>query len=184
MELIYFAATIANDKATLNWTTASETNNLGFDIEISSDNRLFKKIAFVPGFGTSTEEHNYAYSISQPLSLSTYFRLKQINFDGSFKYSAVVEVDALITSEFILNQNFPNPFNPTTQIRFSIPRNCYISLIIYNLRGEKVTTLLEGYKQTGNYMVSFDGANLASGVYFYRLKASNFDQTKKFVLLK
>ncbi|MBK6915103.1 MAG: hypothetical protein IPH11_16085 [Ignavibacteriales bacterium] len=105
----------------MNWTTATEVNNQGFEIEQSNDGVEFTKIGYVPGFGTSTEVHSYSYSIEKSFTGKQYFRLRQIDFDGKFEYSDVVEVDAGVPSIFELAQNFPNPFNPNTSIKFTLP---------------------------------------------------------------
>jgi hypothetical protein len=191
VELISFTASIVNNKVSLNWTTATEINNLGFDIEISYDKQLYKKIGFVRGFGTSSEKHNYTYSFNESLSSSAYFRLKQIDLDGSFEYSSVVEVDALNSSEFILAQNYPNPFNPTTKIGFQIANLPsgkqgfgFASLKVYDVLGREVATLVNEEKPAGEYEVGFDASHLSSGIYFYKLIADNFSSIKKMILIK
>lgn len=188
-ELISFTASIIDSKVNLKWTTASETNNFGFDIEISNNNQTFEKIAFVPGFGTTAEKHTYTYEINGSLLSPTYLRLKQIDFDGTFEYSPVIETDAQTPSEFYLMQNYPNPFNSTTNIGFQIanfPKGTsgFVTLKVYDVLGREVTTLVSEEKPAGSYKVYFNGNDLTGGVYFYELQTENFSSIKKMILLK
>jgi Secretion system C-terminal sorting domain len=182
VELTSFNANIVGDKVNISWATATEKNNAGFEIQRSVDNKQFVSIGFVKGNGTTTERQSYSFTDNNTGN-KLYYRLKQVDFDGSFTYSNVLEVSA-VPQNFELLQNYPNPFNPVTQIKYSVPENAYISLKVYNLLGEEVATLFEGYKQPGNYEVTFNGSGLASGIYLYRLKANEINLTKKFVLLK
>ena len=189
VELTSFTATSQIDKIILNWSTATETNNLGFEIERASLSATpvqeWEKIGFKEGNGTTTEPNEYIYidDISTVQSTSLVYRLKQIDFDGSFEYSDVVEVEIMPT-QFELSQNYPNPFNPSTTIRFSLPIEAYLKINIYNMLGELVETLAEGTYDAGYHKVIFDASNLPSGAYIYRLESSEFLQTKKFLLLK
>ena len=182
VELTSFSAKVVGDKINLSWSTATEKNNSGFEIQRSADNKQFVSVGFVKGYGTTAERQSYSF-VDNNMGTKLYYRLKQIDFDGSFAYSNVVEVSA-VPQTFELSQNYPNPFNPTTKIKYSVPEKSYISLKAYNLLGEEVATLFEGYKQAGNYEVTFNGSGLSSGVYFYQLKAENFVKIKKLVLLK
>ena len=113
------------------------------------------------------------------------YRLKQIDNDGKFEYSNVVEVTAEnVVTTYALNQNHPNPFNPSTRISYGLPEAGFVSLKVYNLLGMEVATLFDGVRQPGNYDATFNGNGLASGVYFYTLEAENFVETKKLLLLK
>lgn len=182
VELTSFAANSINGSVVLNWSTATETNNMGFEIERSSDNVTFATVAFVNGYGTITETKNYTYTDN--VSAGTYsYRLKQVDFDGSFAYSQTVEVD-LTPSEFNLSQNFPNPFNPETKINYSVPARSYVAITLYNISGSEVKTLVSGYMEAGTHSVVLNASELPSGVYFYKMTSDNFTAVKKLTLLK
>lgn len=182
VELTSFTANSNGSSVDLNWATASETNNKGFEIQRSVNNSDFATVAFVEGKGSSTVNANYAYSDAvQPGKY--FYRLKQIDYNGSFEYSNSVEVD-LNPSSFSLEQNFPNPFNPSTSIRFTLPVSGFVTLAVYNSMGEMVGQLLSKEMSAGSHNVSFNAANLPSGTYFYRLNSGDFTATRKMQLLK
>ena len=186
VELTSFTATNLNNHIRLNWSTATETNNFGFEVqrkEISSD---WQKIGFVTGHGTSTETNSYEYvdDIS-PLSFGSYlYRLKQMDFDGSFEYSHEVLVTNITPYTFLLEQNFPNPFNPNTVIKYSIAQTGVVTLKVYNILGKEITTLVNERKEAGNYEVTFDASELATGIYLYSIQSGDFSSIKKMLLLK
>jgi hypothetical protein len=184
VELKSFTASVNGKEVVLNWSTATETNNQGFDIERSEDNISFNKIGFVPGFGTTTEPKSYSYSDHPFNSRTIYYRLRQVDYDGSYEYSNVVEVEINSPTEYMLAQNFPNPFNPTTTIDFGIKEKSNVKIIILNAIGEEVAVVLNEEREPGFHQVEFSAANLPSGVYFYQLKAGSFIETKKMLLLK
>ena len=189
VELTSFTANVVGSSVELNWTTATELNNSGFEIERSEDNVSFEKIAFVPGFGTTTEPKSYSYTDQSVNGGTYYFRLKQIDFDGSFVYSDVVEVDVTLPSIFALEQNYPNPFNPSTSIQFSLPVDAQVAIGIYNLVGEKVVEVASGNFAAGSHKVTFNASTLTSGIYFYQLDATGsdgktFSSVKKMTLLR
>ena len=189
VELISFTGSSQFNKITLNWKTATESNNMGFDIERTSSLippiHEWEKVGFVKGHGTSLEPNEYSYTddISSIHSASLFYRLKQIDFDGSFKYSNVVEVDVMPIN-YELSQNYPNPFNPNTMIRFSLPKETQLKINIYNMLGELVETLAEGTYQAGYHELNFNAANLSSGIYIYRIESDAFVQVKKMILLR
>ncbi len=153
VELTSFTASSNGEEVTLNWSTATELNNQGFEIERSEDNVSFNKIGFVPGFGTTTEPKSYNYS-DQPASSGTfYYRLKQVDYDGSFEYSEVVEVEWRAFNSYLLEQNYPNPFNPTTTIRFGLQNKSIVKIIILNAIGEEVAVVLNEEKEAGFHQV-------------------------------
>ena len=162
---------------------------MGFDIERTSSLippiHEWEKVGFVKGHGTSLEPNEYSYTddISSIHSASLFYRLKQIDFDGSFKYSNVVEVDVMPIN-YELSQNYPNPFNPNTMIRFSLPKETQLKINIYNMLGELVETLAEGTYQAGYHELNFNAANLSSGIYIYRIESDAFVQVKKMILLR
>jgi PKD repeat protein len=186
VELTSFSAALIDNKVILNWETATETNNMGFEIERKSGPAEFTKIGFVEGHSTTTEKQNYQF-IDQMNDLkanSLTYRLKQIDYDGSYEYSQEVFVDNPTPMEFALRQNYPNPYNPVTTITYSLPIKAKVELIIYNALGESIKQLVNEEKEAGKYSVKFDATNLPSGIYFYKLQAGSFVETKKMVLMK
>jgi hypothetical protein len=185
VELTSFTATAQLDEVVLNWVTATETNNQGFEIQRKKNNSDWEKIDFVEGHGTTTETSEYAYidDISTVQSTSFAYRLKQIDFDGSFEYSDMVEVQ-LAPTEFKLSQNYPNPFNPTTTIQYSVPEKSMITLSVYNVIGQEIAVLVNEEKEVGTYNIEFNAANLTSGIYIYKLQSKHFTETRKMVLMK
>src|SRR5690606_12722823 len=185
VELISFSFICKDDNIILNWQTASEINNQGFEIERRTYNSEFRKIGYVPGNGTTTETNSYSF-IDTKLSPGKYFyRLKQIDFDGSFTYSNIIIVEVDLTPDkYTLEQNYPNPFNPSTIIKYSVPAKSFVTLNIYNSIGEKVAELVNQEVDPGNYEIHFDGQGLSSGIYYYKFSSDNFTDTKKMLLLK
>lgn len=184
VELNSFTANIDMNNVLLSWSTSSELNNRGFEIERSTDKTVWRIIGFLKGAGTTTETNYYSFT-DYELSLGEYFfRLKQIDFDGSFDYSYIIEVEVETPNEFLLSQNYPNPFNPTTTIKFSIPETGLVTLKIYDILGKEVAALVNEKKSAGNYSVNFNAGHLASGIYIYRLTSGHFTSSKKLILLK
>jgi hypothetical protein len=183
VELVSFTAQVIDEVVHLNWTTATEQNNLGFEVEQKSIGE-YTKIGFVSGHGTTTETQNYTFIDDGLESGIYYYRLKQVDYDGTFEYSSVVEVEIIAPNKFALEQNYPNPFNPKTQIQFSIPTKTFVELTLYDELGNVISELISEEKQAGKYKVDFDATNLSSGIYFYRLQAGDFVDTKKMILLK
>jgi photosystem II stability/assembly factor-like uncharacterized protein len=188
VELSSFTANTNSDIVNLNWNTATETNNRGFEIQRKSSTYDFATVGFVNGNGTSTKINNYSWS--EKLQPGTYsYRLKQFDYNGKFEYSKSVEV-VVIPKKFSLEQNFPNPFNPSTTIRYNIPFECNIKLNVFNSLGENVREFNIGTKSAGLYDLNFNSNRLTSGVYFYSITATslngkqNFRCTKKMILMK
>jgi hypothetical protein len=194
VELVSFSAETDGRAVVLNWETATEENNRGFEVQRLQNYKIAKlqnweRIGFVKGNGTTTITHSYSYTDKNVSPGKYYYRLKQIDFDGSFEYSKVVEVNITASTKFSLKQNYPNPFNPVTTIKYSIPNvgtsfMKFVQLKVYNTLGEEVETLVNEEKPAGSYTVKFDASNLPSGVYIYRLTAGNYSAVKKLVLLK
>ena len=185
VELISFNAKYYDGKVNLEWITATETNNQGFEIQRKDENSEWKYVGFVDGRGTITEQTEYSYidDINSIQSTDLKYRLKQIDFNGNFEYSKVVEL-VTIPTKYELLQNYPNPFNPSTTIRFSLPEATYIKINVYNMLGELVETLIEGTYEAGNYKIDFDAGELSSGAYIYRLESEGFVKVKKMILLR
>ena len=189
VELATFNAQLVDEEVVLNWTTASELNNQGFEIEHSFDNESFSKIGFVPGFGTTTEMKSYSFRISDVEAGINYYRLKQLDFDGTTTIYNSVEVDGPVPNTFVLNQNHPNPFNPSTTISFSLPVESNVNVKLFNMLGQEVAQITEKDFQAGNHNVEFNAKDLSSGAYIYTLEAkgingSIFKSTKKMLLLR
>ena len=147
-------------------------------------NKVWESIGFVPGYGTTVERHSYSFTDDNVSSGPYQCRLKQIDFDGTFIYSNIVEVEIISPSEYQLYQNYPNPFNPSTVISYQIPISSNVTLKIYDALGNEVVTLVNEYRPAGSYAIEFSQVNLPSGIYFYKLSSSDFVETKKMILLK
>jgi hypothetical protein len=189
VELTSFTANSNESKIILNWSTATETNNSGFTIERKITGSEWNEIAFIEGSGTTTSPNEYSFIDQDKLNGIIQYRLKQIDFDGAYNYSNVIDVDLSVTV-FELAQNYPNPFNPVTKIIFSIPSNIggargwLTTLKVYDVLGNEITTLINEQKQPGTYEVNWDATALTSGVYFYRITTGSFVETKKMILLR
>ena len=185
VELTSFTGSSSSDIVTLQWITASETNNQGFSIErklISSES--FSELAFVQGKGTTTENTVYTYTDKLEHAGSYSYRLKQIDYDGTISYSQSILVDILKPDRYELAQNYPNPFNPSTTIKFALPEASEVTLTIFSMLGEKVAEILNTSLEAGYHEVEFDASNLPSAIYLYKIQAGNFIQTKKMMLIK
>jgi hypothetical protein len=183
VELTSFTSTSNSRNVTLNWSTATEINNKGFEVEKKLNNS-WQSIGFIEGKGSTTEKHSYSY-LDKNLSAGTYsYRIKQVDFNGQSTYSDVVNADVLNPNGYILSQNYPNPFNPSTTIHFNIAEKGNVSLKVYDIIGNEVAELVNSEKEAGNYDVSFDASKLSSGVYFYELRTAGFTQSKKMILMK
>lgn len=202
VELSSFSASVIESEVELHWETATEVNNYGFEIQRSVipiyskhpitevEKNNWVKVGFVKGHGNSNSPKKYFFVDKDPEGGSTYeYRLKQIDNDGKFKYSDAVTVKIGVPNKTELMQNSPNPFNPTTSIKFYIPNASKVEIQIYDLLGRKIKTLLNGQTAAGYHIIYWNGedefgGNVASGIYLYRLTARSFMQTKKMVLLK
>lgn len=189
VELTSFNSVINGREVTLNWTTSSELNNSGFDIERSSGNSSWTKIGNISGNGTTTSQSIYSFSDGNLSAGSYSYRLKQIDFNGNFEYFNLSnEVNIGVPGNFALSQNYPNPFNPTTRITYDLPVDSRVNIKLFDMSGREVMTVLNETKTAGYYSVNFNGANLSSGVYFYRISAEGngktFVATKKMALIK
>ncbi len=187
VELTSFTANVSGNNVELKWQTETEKNNKEFKIQRKENVNLqgdWKGIGFVNGNGTTTQQHIFSF-VDKNLSAGDFqYRLKQIDYDGSFEYSNIVEVKVSSPDKFTLEQNYPNPFNPSTTIAFTVPREVQVNLSVFNTLGEKVKELKNEVMKPGYYEVKFDAAILASGIYFYRIIAGDFSQTKKMIDLR
>ncbi len=206
VELIYFYPLVQSNGVLLKWGTATEVSNYGFDVERGIGNFNFEAIGFVEGSGNSNSPKHYEYldSLVEPTGI-VYYRLKQIDFTGPFKYSDTVVVDfitlienedKMITPDFYLSEAYPNPFNLSTKIIYSISSvgtrleslaasyGVFLQLKIYDILGNEVATLVNEEKYPGTYEIEFNAVNLASGVYLARMIAGTSFLTKKIILLR
>ncbi|QQS35609.1 MAG: T9SS type A sorting domain-containing protein [Ignavibacteriales bacterium] len=189
VELTSFNALVSGKNVQLKWTTASEKNNSGFEVQ-KKVNGTWSKIGFVTGNGTTSENKTYSYTDENLLQGKYSYRLKQIDYNGTYEYSDIVEAEVSIPEVYSLEQNYPNPFNPATIIKYSLADESSVKLFIYNSIGEKVDELVHRTQSSGSYEINFDGGNLSSGVYFYSLEANslngktNFKSMKKMILVK
>ena len=173
----------------LSWETATEVDNYGFEIERQVGSKQsavgnWDKIAFVEGHGNSNSPKSYSFADNNPTGGTKFsYRLKQIDNDGKYEYSDIVEVE-FVPTEFSLYQNYPNPFNPTTKIKYSIPQETAVQIKVFDILGKEVMVLVNEKQEAGIYDVAFDGSNFGSGIYIYQMQAESFSSTKKMLILK
>ncbi|MCF6271305.1 MAG: T9SS type A sorting domain-containing protein [Melioribacteraceae bacterium] len=201
VELTSFSATVkststgsATNVVLLNWTTATEVNNYGFEVQRASfreDGTTpvqgdWSTLGFVAGHGNSNSPKEYSFVDTdiKVAERSRSYRLKQIDTDGKFEYSDVIELKNNLTKEYVLEQNYPNPFNPTTVISYSIPTASHVIVKVYDVLGKTITTLVDKSQETGSYKVIFNATELSNGIYFYKINAGEFISIKKMLLLK
>jgi hypothetical protein len=186
VEMTSFSATANHLTANIHWSTATEVNNFGFEIERKTVHSEWAKIGFVTGVGSSNSLHNYAYSDNVGQAGMYDYRIKQIDKNGGFKYSSVMQVEIGTAPKVLsLGANYPNPFNPTTNIEFSVPNDGRVVLKVYNVLGQEVAILFDGDALAGRLMkTSFDASRLTSGVYFSRLEYNGQAIVKRMILMK
>jgi len=190
VELSSFTSGVSRNNVTLNWSTAKEINNSGFDIERSKvGTSEWTKAGNITGNGTTNDSKNYSFT--ERVETGNYsYRLKQVDFNGNFEYfNLSSEITVGVPDAYKLSQNYPNPFNPSTKIDYDLPYDGKVSILLYDISGREVANLVNEVKTAGYYTAVFNGANLASGMYFYRINATgtgnnNFVSTKKMVLIK
>jgi len=175
----------------LDWITETEVNNYGFEVERSEinpkselRNPQFQWIGFIEGHGNSSSPKEYNFLDEGVIYGSYAYRLKQIDNDGTFEYSKIIEIDIDAPLEFELSQNYPNPFNPSTTIKFSLPVTSKVKLSVFNILGEEVQILVNEIKEAGIYTINFNALQLNSGIYFYKLETRNFLRVKKMSLIR
>jgi hypothetical protein len=194
VELTSFTATSNDKEVILNWSTATELNNQGFEVQRKFGPNDFMTVGSIRGHGTTTSPNQYTF-VDKILNPGKYFyRIKQIDFGGKYDYSQTVEIYWSPFASYKLEQNYPNPFNPSTKIKYSIPsanspllggaRGGLVTLKVYDILGNEIATLVNEVKPAGNYEVEVNVSKLSSGVYFYKLQTGSFTQTKKMIVLK
>lgn len=184
VELTSFTANVSGKRVTLNWTTATEINNYGFEVERKQAQGNWNKIGFVNGHGNSNSAKEYSYT-DKGLAPGKYlYRLKQIDTDGTYEYSNEVEAEIIHPKEFVVEQNYPNPFNPETRISFALPQQSHVKVTIFNILGQEIETLVNETREAGQHTIDFNADGLNSGVYLYKIEAGSFVQVKKMILNK
>jgi hypothetical protein len=188
VELAFFSAARTNNGVLLTWQTMSETNNFGFAVQKSTDSETFTDIGFVQGHGTSASLQSFKFFDEGLTPGIAYYRLAQIDTDGAVTLSAVVRVENPVPQDFVLAQNYPNPFNPETKINYQLPKSSKVRISVFNLLGQKVTTLVDTEKPAGYYSIKWDGKDesgrlVLSGMYIYQIETDEFVKVKKLVLI-
>lgn len=186
VELTSFTGQVENSYVNLLWTTATELNNKNFAVERAIQIGQWQEICFIKGKGTTNEPQQYQFKdpLISVAAKKYYYRIKQIDFDGTISYSNEVEIDVTGPKDFALFQNYPNPFNPTTTIKFALPVESKVKINIYNSLGQLVETLADKEMESGYHEINFDASRLASGVYLYQLQVGDFISAKKMLLIK
>jgi len=184
VELTAFLADVSRSNVMLQWTTATELNNLGFEVQRKTDQSEFEAVGFVSGSGTTTESRSYFFTDSKLANGQYIYRLKQMDFDGTFSFSDEIIVEVEAPAEYSLEQNYPNPFNPSTNINFSLAEAGLVKMVVYDMLGQKVSVIIDEFREAGYHSITFNATNLPSGIYFYTLETPQFKQTKKMLLTK
>jgi endonuclease YncB( thermonuclease family) len=184
VELTAFTASTSGESVDLRWSTASETNNAGFDVERSTDGETFTTIGFESGVGTTEEAQSYRFvDRDAPFSTTLFYRLRQVDTDGTFEYSPVVEVQ-VTPSAVALLPVAPNPVSASARLRYELPEATVVRLQVFDLLGRRVATLADGEKPAGRHEVTWTGSRLAPGTYFVRLQAGSTAQTQMLRLVR
>ena len=184
VELVSFSAQVNQNKVTLMWSTAIEVDNYGFEIERMQLFTGWNKIGFVKGHGSSNSTRSYSFIDIPTGGTKFQYRLKQIDKGGKYTYSDLVDVAIGIPTSYELKQNYPNPFNPLTKIDYNIPVDGIVTLIIYDIMGREVISLVNENKKAGSYEITFDGSRLASGVYICKMNSTNYSSSIKMIIMK
>jgi subtilisin family serine protease len=189
VEFVSFSTNVSSNVVSLFWTTATEVNNKGFEVERRNETSGFVSVGFIEGKGTTTDMQDYSFT-ERNLAVGSYvYRLKQIDFDGTTSYSDEINVEVSVPLVYSLSQNYPNPFNPVTKIEFSLANQSSVTLRVFDILGQQVSVFSNPDMKSGYHSYSFDGAKISSGIYFYQLEAEGIDGTKfssikKMVLMK
>lgn len=194
VELVYFFLADVDSGVILFFGTATEVENYGFDVQRAYSDLIFESIGFVDGNGNSNSPKNYNYLDSTVTKSGTiYYRLKQIDFNGTSEFSDTISIDFLtsinfesseIPETFYVSNNFPNPFNPTTKLNFELPFLQILKINLFDIRGKLVKEIASQEFLPGIYQLSLDFSSYSSGIYFVRFETVNFCVTKRIVYLK
>lgn len=188
VELVTFSAEgavgLLSEEVQLKWSTATETNNYGFSIERAKDGVHFESVGFIAGAGSCNTMCEYKF-VDRQVEIGQYFyRLKQIDTNGKFSYSGTIQVEVAAPKTYSLSQNFPNPFNPKTDIIFRVKEDGRVRITVFDILGREVMRLVDGHMKAGTHRITVDGHQLPSGMYLYRMEAADFSQVKKMALVK
>lgn len=180
-----FNALSNKNNVKLTWKTETELNNSGFDVERKIETGDWIKLAFINGSGTTNQPVEYNYEDKKLMPGKYFYRLKQIDYNGNYEYFDL-PLYVLISKpkEFSLGQSYPNPSNPKCNIDFQLPERTLVNISVYNMLGQLVAAIVNDEKDAGVYTVEFDGSNLSSGTYIYRITAGSFTEVKKMILVK
>jgi len=188
VELSTFTAVQIGSEVLLKWTTETETNNYGFDVEravkLNGSANYWNKIGFVEGNGNSNSPKDYSFTDNPAIGSKYYYRLKQIDSDGQTEYSNIISIGLNIPNQYALYQNYPNPFNPTTSITYNLPTDGRVSLKVFDMLGSEVVTLVSENQKAGVYTIPFYAGDLASGIYICKITANDFISSIKMILMK
>jgi hypothetical protein len=187
VELQSFIAFLNGNIVLLEWRTMTEVNNNGFEIQKTSGSRLagpWEKIGFVKGHVLSNSPKDYSYTDSANGTATIFYRIKQIDNDGKFQYSSIVEVEVGTPKQYALKQNFPNPFNPKTIIVYQLPIDGMVTLKVFDMLGREVSSLVNENKKAGSYEITFDGSRFASGVYICKMSSAKYSKSIKMLIMK
>lgn len=185
VELVSFSGEVSNADVVLRWATETESNNAGFAVEHAYRSRRFEQVGFVTGAGSTLEGQTYSYSLTGLNPGRHFFRLKQIDYDGSFAYSAEIEIEVGVPGKYLLESAYPNPFNPQTTINFLVPEAQPVTMELFDALGNHIRELYNDVSPANTTQtVRVDGSGLPTGVYFVRLTGSNFTGSQRIVLMK
>lgn len=193
VELITFTAIVIAEDVTLNWSTASELNNSGFEVQrttsLNRSQQNWTKIGFVNGRGNSITPTDYSFTDKPKNENTYYYRLKQIDFNGKYEFSNIVSVEINTLNQYTLNQNYPNPFNPTTTIEFYIPYTARVMVNIFDVTGQMINRIFNDFLEVGHHSTIWNAKNqfgqtVASGTYIYQVKFDNKIISKKMLFIK
>jgi len=195
VELVSFTAAVDGKEVILEWITATEVDNYGFEIERNTHlnplsggeaegRGVWEKIGFAQGYGNSNSPKEYSFIDSPQESPKLNYRLKQIDTDGKYQYSSVIEVELGMLTQYTLKQNFPNPFNPQTQIAYNLPVDGFVTLKVFDIIGREVASLVNEIKKAGRYEVTLDGRGLTSGIYICKMSSANYSSSIKMLMLR
>jgi hypothetical protein len=186
VELSTFSAQVIASGVQLNWNTASEINCYGWIVQRSQGADFADVSPILPGYGTTIEPHSYIYTDNSVQAGQTYsYRLQQTDIGGRVNFSDPITISvSAAPSAYRLEQNAPNPFNPITTVSFALPQTSHVKLSVFDANGQNVATLVNGLKEAGVHSITWNAAQLASGIYFCRIEAGSFTATQKMVLMK